>query len=362
MVDNAIKLAIEQRGGAVDGWTINYTTQDDSTADAGKWTPEKELDNATRAVADPSLIAYIGTMNSGAAKISIPILCKAGIAMISPAASYPGLTKPGGGAAGEPDIYYTGCKTGTKDFFRVTPADDIQGKAGADWAKALGTSKVFIIDDTEIYGKGIADVFEANAKTDGLTVLGHVQALGTSTDYKALAAKIKAAGPDLVYYGGITQNNAGQLWRDLREAMPDLKLMAPEGIGDEDWLKAAGTAAEGTYLTFPGAPAAQYTGKAAKFRDDFMAKYNVTSLDPYTIYGYEVANVVLDSMDKAIKDGASDVATIRSATLKAIAATKDYNGVLGTWSFDANGDISLSAFSGMQVVSGQFTFVKVLGT
>jgi len=357
---NAIKFALERRGGAIGGWTINYVDQDDSTAEAGKWTPEKETDNATKAVADANLVAYIGTFNSGAAKISIPILCKQGIAMVSPANTYPGLTKPGKGDVGEPDKYYTDCKGGIKNYFRDVPADDLQGKVGADWAKDLGAAKVYILDDTEIYGKGVADVFDASAKAAGLTVLGHDQAPGKSTDFKALAAKIKAAAPDLVYYGGITQNNAGQLWKDLREAMPDVKLMGPDGIYEEAFLTAAGAAAEGTYLTFGGTTADQYTGDAAKFRDDYKAKFG-TSLEVYTIYGYEAANVVFDAIDKAIKAGATDAATIRAGVLTALHALKDYKGVTGTWSFDANGDTSTALFSGTQVKSGKFTFVKVLG-
>ena len=217
---NGIKFALDARGGKVDGWTIKYTDQDDSTAEAGKWTQERATALATEAASTNDLVAYIGTFNSGAAKIVIPVLCTAGVAMISPANTYPGLTKPGKGTADEPGIYYpNGCK---HNYFRVVPADDLQGDVGASWAKTLGASKVYVLDDTEIYGKGVADVFDASAQAIGLTVLGHDQAPGKSTDFKALAAKIADAGPDLVYYGGITQNNAGQLWKDLREAMPDV--------------------------------------------------------------------------------------------------------------------------------------------
>ena len=280
--------------------------------------------------------------------------------MVSPANTYPGLTKPGKGEADEPDKYYPdGCKSG-HNYYRVVPADDLQGKVGADWAKELGATKVYVLDDTEIYGKGVADVFDASAKANGMTVLGHDQAPGKATDYKALAAKIKAAGPDLVYYGGITQNNAGQLWKDLREAMPDVKLMGPDGIYEDAFIKAAGSAAEGTYLTFGGTTADQYTGDAAKFRDEYKAKYGA---DPevYAIYGYEAMNVTLDAMDRAIKAGAADPAAIRAGILTQLAATKDFNGVLGKWSFDANGDTSNTLFSGSTVTGGKFAFAKVLG-
>jgi branched-chain amino acid transport system substrate-binding protein len=353
----AIKYAIDEAGGKVDGWTVKYTDQDDSTAEAGAWTQERATALATEASSTNDLVAYIGTFNSGAAKIVIPVLCKAGISMVSPANTYPGLTKPGKGTADEPGIYYPdSCK---HNYFRVVPADDLQGDVGAAWAKELGATKVYVLDDTEIYGKGVADVFDASAQALGLTVLGHDQAPGKSTDFKALAAKIADAGPDLVYYGGITQNNAGQLWKDIREAMPDVKLMGPDGIYEDAFITAAGDAAENTYLTFGGTTADQYTGAAATWRDAFSGKGN--KIEVYTIYGYEAAKVTLAAIEKASKAGAKDAKALRAGTLDALAGTKDYVGVLGTWSFDENGDTSNKLFSGTQVVNGEFTFVKVLG-
>lgn len=353
----AIKYALDEVDNKVDGWTIKYTDQDDSTAEAGAWTQERATALATEASSTNDLVAYIGTFNSGAAKIVIPVLCKAGIAMISPANTYPGLTKPGKGTADEPGIYYPdGCK---HNYFRVVPADDLQGDVGAAWAQELGATSVYVLDDTEIYGKGVADVFDASAQAIGLTVLGHDQAPGKSTDFKALAAKIADAGPDLVYYGGITQNNAGQLWKDIREAMPDVMLMGPDGIYEEAFITAAGDAAEGTYLTFGGTTADQYTGAAKEWADKFAA--TGSAIEVYTIYGYEAAKVTLAAIEKASKGGAADVKALRSATIDALLATKDFEGVLGTWSFDENGDTSNKLFSGSQVVDGEFTFVQVLG-
>jgi branched-chain amino acid transport system substrate-binding protein len=357
---NAITFALEKRGGKIDGWTITFVDKDDSTAEAGQWTPEKEVENATAAVANPNLVAYIGTFNSGAAQLSIPILCKIGLPMVSPANTYPGLTKPGKGAEGEPDKFYSDCKDGKKNYFRVVPADDLQGLVGANWAKELGATKVYVIDDSQIYGKGLADVFDASAEAAGLEVLGHDQITGKETDYKALAERIKGAAPDLVYFGGITQQNAGQLWRDIRAAMPDVMMMGPDGIYEQAFLEAAGDAAEGTLLTFGGTTADQYEGEAAKFRDDYKAKFG-TELEVYTIYGYEAANVTFDAMDRASKAGAADAAALRAGTLDQLRATKDFAGVLGTWSFDEFGDTSLTLFSGTKVEGGAFTFQKVLG-
>jgi branched-chain amino acid transport system substrate-binding protein len=136
-------------------------------------------------------------------------------------------------------------------------------------------------------------------------------------------------------------------------------LMGPDGIYEEAFIEAAGDAADDTYLTFGGTTADQYTGAAATWRDAFKAKGN--EVEVYTIYGYEAAKVTLAAIEKASKGGAKDVKALRAATIDALLATKDFVGVLGTWSFDANGDTSNKLFSGSQVVGGEFTFVKVLG-
>lgn len=353
---NAINMALEEAGNKAGGYTIVYKDVDDSTAAAGKWDEATEIKNANDAVANDKLVAYIGTFNSGAAKLSIPILCAKGIVMISPANTNVGLTKPFN--AGEPDVYYpNGCK---KNYTRVVPADDLQGGAGALWASQLGAKNVYLLDDTEVYGKGIADVFNAKAADNGLTILGRDGIDGKASDYKALAEKIKATNPDLVYYGGITQNNAGQLWRDLRDAMPDVKLMGPDGIAESEFIEAAGEAAEGSYVTSGAISPDQLTGAGKAFIDKYNAKYPTQKPEVYTAYGYEAAKVVLAAIERAAAKNPADVTALRALVLDEVKATKDFAGVLGTWSFDAAGDTSLTDMTALIVTAGEFKFDKII--
>lgn len=336
---NAIKMAIEEVGGKVGGYTINYVDKDDSTAAAGKWDEATEIKNANDAVANDKLVAYLGTLNSGAAKLSIPILCAKGIVMVSAANTHVGLTLPF--EEGEPDKYYpNGCK---KNYHRVVPNDLLQGKAGALWGSQLGFKTVWVLDDTEVYGKGLADVFASEAPNNGIEVLGRDGIDGKATDYKALADKIKAADPDFVYYGGITQNNAGQLWRDLRDAMPDVGLMAPDGIYESEFLESAEAAAEGTYVTTGTVPPSELTGKGKEFADAYAAKYPNNPIEGYTAYAYESAKVVLAAIERAAAKNPADILALRALVLDEVKATKDYAGVLGTWSFNENGDTTNTA-------------------
>ena len=153
---NGIKIALDEAGYKAGDFRIVYADWDDATAGAGQWTAEAETANAARAVRDPDVMVYIGTYNSGAAKISMPILNKAHLLMVSPANTWPGLTKPDKGDPGEPGIYRP---TGEVSYLRMVPTDDLQGPLGAAWAKELGVKRVYVLDDNEVYGKGIATLF-----------------------------------------------------------------------------------------------------------------------------------------------------------------------------------------------------------
>ncbi len=344
-VVNAIKQRLEQDNNqACNGqFKIVYEDMDDATAAAGKWDPTQEANNANKAAADADVMVYIGTFNSGAAKVSIPILNQAGLVMISPANTYPGLTKPNSGEAGEPEKYYP---NGKRNYTRVVPADDLQGSAAANWAKELGVTSVYILHDTETYGKGLADVFRAKAKENGLAEKGYEGIDKKAQDYKALGTKIKDSNPDMVYFGGITQNNAGLLVKDLRAAGFAGKFMGPDGIYEDAFIEAAGEAAEGVYVTFGGVPPSKLTGKGKEWFDAYVAKFG-SQPEGYASYGYESANVALAAINKVCKKD-------RAAILDAVFATKDFDGVTGKFSIDANGDTSSTAMSGFQIKGGKF--------
>ena len=306
----------------------------------------------TKAVADPEVMVYIGTYNSGAAKISMPTLNAAGLAMLSPANTWPGLTKPGVGEANEPMVYRP---SGAVTYFRVVPADDIQGAVGAAWAGELGAKRVFVLHDRELYGQGIAKMFTLNAEKLGMTVVAMEGIDGKAANYKSLVNKIRAAQVDLVYYGGTTETGAGQLAKDLAAAGVKAKLMGPDAFFNSALMSAAGDAAleDRVYITFGGVPPEQQTGKGKTFVDAYRAKFGGLP-EGYSIYAYECTKVAIDAMNRASGKN-------RAAIVAAIAATKDYNGALGTWSFDANGDTTMATMSGNIVKSGQFQFVKLLG-
>ncbi len=180
----------------------------------------------------------------------------------------------------------------------LTFTDDLQGTLAANWAKSLGVKTVYILDDQELYGKGIADIFEATAKKNGLEVLGHEGIDAKASDYRALMNKIKALNPDLIYYGGITQNNSGQLIKDARNigmTADKVKFMGPDGTFEQALIDAAGKDAEGYYASFGGVPANELTGAGKTWYESYKTKYKVEP-EAYASYGYESARVVVDAI------------------------------------------------------------------
>ncbi|MGE0609762.1 MAG: branched-chain amino acid ABC transporter substrate-binding protein [Pirellulales bacterium] len=347
---NGIKMALEEVDYKAGEFKIEYLDLDDATASAGQWTAEQERANASKAARDPSILVYIGTYNSGAAKIAIPILNQAGLLMISPANTAVGLTKPSMGEPGEPEIYR---KNGIT-YVRVVPTDDLQGTLAAEWAKDMGVKKVYVLDDKEFYGRGIAVLFAARCREIGIEVLDHQSIDAKALEFKSLMTTIKASDPDLVYFGGTTQSKGGQIAKDLVDSGMDAKLMVPDGCMEEAFITSAGAKNLNgrCYVTFGGTPPDQLTGKGADFVKRYVEKHGKQP-EAYAIYGYESAKVALESIRRA---GKKDRAAVVDACLK----IKDFPGALGTWSFDSNGDTTLKVLSGNIVKNGKFEFVRPL--
>src|SRR5690242_9305705 len=157
----AIKFILKQHKFTAGKYKIGYQSCDDATAQEGAWASEKCSANAQAYAQNKTLIGVVGTFNSGCAEIIIPILNRAPdgpVGMISPANTYVGLTHSGPGTApGEPDKYYP---TGKRNYIRIVAADDFQGAADAQLAQQLGLKSIYILNDKEAYGLGVATDFK----------------------------------------------------------------------------------------------------------------------------------------------------------------------------------------------------------
>jgi branched-chain amino acid transport system substrate-binding protein len=347
-----IELALEQAGGKAGDFTVKYESLDDSTAQAGAWTPEATQTNALKAAGDDSTAVYIGEFNSGASAVSIPILNEAGVPQISPANTAVGLTSDDPGAGpGEPDKYYP---SGTRTYTRIVPKDTIQGAALATLMKEDGCTKVFMTNDKEVYGAGLADNIESSAKEQGLELVANDSIDKNAPNYRSLADKAKSTGADCFVFSGITANNAVQLYKDFAAALPDAKLYGPDGVAETGFAdpKEGGIPADvaaRVKVTVATLSPDEYPADGQEFFKSFTEKYNEPNPNPYAIYGYEAMRLALDAIDRSQTGEKEDI-------LKALFATKDRESVLGTYSIDENGDTTLTDYGVYTIDGGELQF------
>jgi len=357
--NNAIKLLLKQMDNMAGEFSVGFREYDNSTAAKGSWDDAQCAKNAQAHVAAKDEVGVMGTYNSGCAKIIVPVLNQdpeGPMVMISNANTNPGLTKAWD--AGEPEKYYP---TGQRNYFRVVTTDDNQGNAAAEFAQSIGVKRVYVLNDRQTYGIGVARSFTAAAKKLGLTVLSDGDA-GTGWDdkapnYEALFTKIKATKPDMVYVGGIFDLNGGQLVKDKVKYLGDnskVKFMMPDGFtGYPDFL--ALPEAAGAYLSFTGLSIDQFPkgGAAEKFQADYLAEYGEAPTSSFSVYGAAAAQVLLKAI--AASDGTRKGVF---EAMKGIVVPAEESVVGTELRFDENGDIVSRDITILNVTDSKETFVK----
>jgi len=350
----AIAFVLGQAGWKAGNYTVAYQSCDDSTAQAGKWDSGTCSSNANSYVGDASDVGVIGTFNSGCAEIEIPIENRASdgpLAMVSPANTYVGLTHAGPGtAAGEPNKYYP---TGKRNYARVVAADDFQGAADATLAKELKITKLYVLNDKEAYGQGVATNTANAAKKLGITVVKDVAYDPKATSYAALALAIKASGAQAVFVGGLICENGGKLIKDIRTNAPDVKILLPDGFTPvAPLVQQSQGAANGAYVSVAGLPNEKLPAAGQSFVKAFSKSIGGAAVDPYSVYAAQAADVILAAIAASDGTRAGVDAQLFKVNIK--------NGILGPMSFNANGDVLANPVTIYLAKNGQPTTYQVI--
>jgi branched-chain amino acid transport system substrate-binding protein len=354
---NGATLAIQQHPNLHGNYKLQVKTFDDAVN--GVHNPTQGATNVTKMVSDSCILAMVGPFNSGVAGAEIPIATQANLTMISPANTNPGLTVQQYAQtygfdfakmhpAGQPEAY-----------FRLPANDVVQGKEDAAIATEAGATKAYVVDDSEPYGKGLADFFSQYFQQSGGTILGRdAITANNAAQLASLVAKIKATHPQVVFYGGVTANGGPALRLAMTTGgMSSVPMVGGDGIaGDPGFIQIAGASAEGTTGTVAAPDISGLTGNSAaqKFQSDYKAAFNTDPIT-YSVVSYDAANIEINAINKVIDSGK---APTRQLVEAAVAATS-YDGIIGHITFDQNGDnAGQKVFSIYTVKSGQWVFVK----
>jgi branched-chain amino acid transport system substrate-binding protein len=329
LVKNGALLAIDEANakGGVGGYTIDAMVLDDGTATAGQYDPAQAAVNARKMVSDPNVVAAIGPQNSGCGKAMAPIFSQGDLATITPSSTNPDLTDPKFAPQFDP--------SGRPIYFRVVTTDAFQGPNMANYmAQTLNVKKVYILDDSGAYGVGMANAFEAQAKKNGMDVLGHDQLNPLEADYTTLLTKIKPLSVDAIYFGGSALTGT-KLAKQSYDVVPNIIKAGGDGVYSAAVLKGAGfPAMQGWYVTI-AAPFIAENPAVQPWIKRFTEKYGVGP-SSYAFTAYDATLVALDAIKQVAESGAP---VARSAVRDAI-QTARVETLQGLVSFDQYGDIN----------------------
>ncbi len=337
----AIKYLLQQQNWKAGKYKIAFQACDDSTAQLGKWDADKCSANSHAYAQNSKLLAVLGTFNSGCAQIEIPVLNQApggGLLLFSSANTYGCITEPCAGD--EPEKYYP---SGKRNYVRVAPSDPNQGAVDAKFLADKGVKSVYVLDDKEAYGLGVAKNFAGAAKALNIKVLGFSAFDPKQANFRALFTRVKNTNPDAIFIGGLIDENSGQLINDkvaiLGPNTPDpnsgVMLMLPDGYTTDAVFQRAegGTPnAKGAFFSVAGVGIDKYKGAALTFINGFKSTLNGKPVDPYAILAAQAGRVLLDAIDKS--DGT------RANIIDNVFNTKVSNGLIGNFAFNKNGDLT----------------------
>jgi branched-chain amino acid transport system substrate-binding protein len=309
-IRNGVQLAIDDANAAklsIAGKQLSF----ELVAEDDEANPTKAATVAQKLV-DAKVVAVIGHFNSGASIPASKIYSDAGIPQISPSSTNPKYTQQG-----------------FKTTFRVVAHDDQQGPTLGKFAtEKLKSRTIAVIDDSTAYGQGLADAFEATAKTAGAKVVAREHTTDKDNDFKAILTKIKGRKPDLIMFGGIDPQ-AGPMVKQMAQLGIKARYIGGDGMQTPNFIKLAGDAAEGVMASMPGLPKEKMPGGKA-FMDKYKAKFNA-EVELFAPMGYDGVMVIIDAMKRA---GSTDPAKF----LPEVGKTR-LDGVIGPIAFDAKGDL-----------------------
>ncbi|MER7621374.1 branched-chain amino acid ABC transporter substrate-binding protein [Streptomyces sp. NPDC126503] len=341
-VDLAVKTANKDK--VVPGVTFKIEALDDQA------TPATGKANALKLVGMKDVLGVVGPLNSGVSQSMQADFDKANLTQVSPANTNPALSQGDNWGKGEK-------KRPFKTYFRTATTDVVQGKFAANYLfKDAGKKKVFVVNDKQTYGAGLAAIFSDEFKRLGGTVVGTDSVTVKETDFSATANKVKASGADSVYFGG-QYPEGGLLSDQIKKAGAKVPTMGGDGIYDPEFIKASGEANDGDLATSVGFPVEKLP-TAKKFIDDYKAAGYKDAYAAYGGYSYDAAWSIIQAVKAVVEANNGKLPEDARAKVTEAMAKVSFEGVTGKVSFDEFGDTTNKQLTVYQVKNGAWADVK----
>ncbi|MFK0256820.1 branched-chain amino acid ABC transporter substrate-binding protein [Streptomyces sp. NPDC090445] len=345
-IKNSVDLAAKtaNKNNEVPGVEFKVEALDDQAV------PASGQANATKLVGNKDVLGVVGPLNSGVAQQMQGVFASANLAQVSPANTNPALSQGDNWGKGE-------FKRPFKTYFRTAATDVVQGKFAAQYLfKDAGKKKVFVVDDKQTYGAGLAGIFAEEFKKLGGEIVGTDHVTVKETDFSSTADKVKSSGADSVYFGG-QYPEGGLLSDQIKKTGANIPLFGGDGIYDPAFITASAEANDGDLATSIGAPV-EKLDTAKKFIEDYKAGgYK----DPYAAYGgysYDAGWAVIQAVKAVVAANNGKVPTDARAKVVEALGKVSFDGVTGKVSFDENGDTTNKQLTVYKVEGGKWIDVK----
>lgn len=345
-----VRFALE-RNPSVRGYGLTLRPFDNSMA--GLFDPGKALQNLKQIIDDPAILGIVGPSTSLEARYEIPFTNQANLAMISPATD-DCLTLALSDCSLPPPRTIN-----PSSFFRVAAPDRFQGTAMADYASGdFKLRRVAVITDGGDYGNRLADTFSRRfTGAGGTVVLRKSFQASTTTDFIALLHEVRESNPDAVYVAAGYPHTC-RMRAQMRDVLAtDIYFLGSDGILTTECLEDAATNLSPRMVATTPAPRERTSRDAKAIVDDYRKAHpRPEDTGYYTFAGYDSALILIDAIGRAVDANRGRLPS-RAQVLRAVAQTRELEGVTGTWSFDANGDPTTSTISLYRVQGRQWTYL-----
>lgn len=326
-----VEIAAADRG-AIAGHAIELVGEDDLCSAEGGQTAAQKMS------ADDQLTAVVGTSCSSAARAAIPVMCGAGIPMISASNTAPDLT-----ADDRPADYWC--------YMRTAHNDKVQGAAMAEFAIAQGFKKAATVHDGSLYAEQLQQVFAEKFQELGGAIVAQ-EAIGPQdTDMKPMLTRVAAAGPDF-FYLPIFIAAGGQITKQAKEVpgMESVQLAGADGVFSPDFLTAAGDAALGMNHSSPDF--SLFGDAYPAFLEQYRALEPNAPLSAFHAHAYDAFNIIANGID-AVAQKCDDGSLVigKQALAEAMISTADWNGITGNLTCTATGDCADPKIAVYEVMS-----------
>jgi len=336
-----VTIALDDMNNTFDGHPIKLTTED------ALCSPDGGSAAAAKLAADSTLVGLIGSSCSDETVGGIAAITAAGLTTISPSNTRPALT------ADNRDATYAG-------YLRTAHSDAVQGKVAADFVyNQLHLTKVATVHDGSSYAQALQQVFADSFKLLGGTIVGQEAVTKDTTDMSSVLKKIAAEGPELIYMP-VFIAPAGYLSAQIPtiKGLENVKTMGADGHFSADYLKAAGPAALGHYLSSPNFAAFGDGYKA--FLVKRKAKFGGDPLSVFHAHAYDATNILFAALTKVTVQNADGSLTVPKGALRAaIYATKDFQGLTGTLTCTPTGDCGAPVIAVYQITQANIDSGKM---